>query len=171
MKKALVLMVGLLSVQGCSSIEKVSDEDLARGIEIAARGAAQYGLGFVFNKEPGRAAQVAEGARLAVRTLKETIIPAFAGVTTEEVLRSTVEAALDELTAKLTPSVVLAVQLALDLVSANVKLPENPTDRLSERTRLALLALFKGLADGLEVASEMAPTRDTAPAKLFWPKP
>jgi hypothetical protein len=81
-----------------------------------------------------------------------------------------VETALDELTKKLTPSVVLAVQLALDVVAANVTLPVNPADRLSDRTKGALLALFQGLADGLEAGASLAPVRDTPPAKLFWPK-
>jgi hypothetical protein len=165
-----VMVAGLFMFQGCSTVRDIPDEDLARGIRTAARGAAQYGLGYVLNKEPAKAAAVADGARLAVKALRENVIPALSGSSTQEVLRSAVETALDELSKKLTPSVVLAVQLALDVVAANVTLPVNPADRLSDRTKGALLALFQGLADGLEAGASLAPVRDTPPAKLFWPK-
>ena len=147
----------------------MSDEDLAQGVEIGARGAARYGLGYVLNKQPEKAAQISEGAALAAKLLRENVIPAFSGASTEEVLRSVVDTALEEISEQLTPQVVLAIQLALDVISVQVKLPENRADRLTPRTRMALLGLFTGLAEGLDEGSSIAPTRDEPPVKLFWP--
>ncbi len=172
--KSLVLALFTATcLQGCKTVDNVSDEKLAKGIRVASKGAAQYGLGYALKKYPEQAAAIADGARIAVEALRETILPAFNGAETEGVLRSAVETALTELSDKLEPSMIHAVQLALDIVSMRVELPENPVDKLSERTRLALVALFDGLADGLEAggASAPPPVRDTAPPALSWPKP
>jgi len=170
-KKLVALAILATSLMGCTSVERMSDEDLAAGIQVAAKGAAQYGLGYVLNKEPAAAAKVAEAARIAVRVIRENVLPAFAAASSEQVLRKAVETALDELTAKLTPNIVLAIQLALDLVAAQVELPSNPADHLSPRARGALVALFRGLAAGLDDGAALAPVREAPPAKLFWPKP
>ncbi len=172
--KSLVLALFMATcLQGCATIENVSDERLAKGIRVASKGAAQYGLGYVLKKYPDKAPAIADGARIAVEVLRETILPAFNGAETEGVLLSAVDTALTELSDKLEPSMIHAVQLALDVVSMRVQLPENPVDKLSERTRLALVALFDGLAEGLEAGGAAAPppARDTAPAALSWPKP
>jgi hypothetical protein len=84
-KRLVLLAILATSLVGCTSVERMSDEDLAAGIQVAAKGAAQYGLGYVLN-------------------------------------------------------------------------------------RGALVALFRGLAAGLEAGAALAPVLEAPPAKLFWPK-
>ncbi len=160
-------------LQGCTTIENVSDEKLAKGIGVVSKGAAQFGLGYVLKNYPEEASAIADGARIAVKALRETILPAFTGTDTEGVLRSAVDTALQELSDKLEPSMMLAVQLAIDIISTRIQLPENPLDKIDERTRLAIVAAVRGLADGFEAGGAAAPptNRETAPAALSWPKP
>ncbi len=172
--KSLVLALFMATcLQGCKTVDNVSDEKLAKGIGVVSKGAAQYGLGYVLKKNPDKALAIADGARIAVEVLRETILPAFTGAETEGVLRSAVDTALQELSDKLDPSMMLAVQLAIDIISTRIQLPENPLDKIDERTRLAIVAAVRGLADGFEAGGAAAPptTRETAPAALSWPKP
>lgn len=166
---AIFFVCSLLLLNGCAITSQVSDEELAQGVHAAAKGAARFGLKYAMDKEPDKADEIAANARLAVEVIRKNVLPVFSG-TSQEVLRSAIETALEQLAEKLKPSVISGIQLALDVVSAKVDLPENPAERVSPRAKAALEAFFRGVADGLDSAAGTAGTREIGPAKLRWPK-
>lgn len=170
MRSWVILLVPVWALGGCAAVEKMSDEELARTTSSAAKGATRFGLKYALDKEPEKAAEIAENARLAVKIVRENVLPVFLGASTVEVLRAAVETALAQLGDQLKPSVISAIQLALDVVAAKVDLPVNPADKLSPRVRGALAAFFDGVALGLEEAAGPAGTREIGPPKLLWPK-
>ncbi len=163
----------LLLLNGCSLFERVqenvSDEDIAKGLKLGAEKATKYGLKLAMDKNPDKADEIAANAALGAKIVRENILPALSGADTGDVLRSAVETALAELTEKLSPSVIAAVQLAINLLAMQIEMPENPADKLSERTRGFLVAFFEGLGGGLDTERAIA-TRNIGPPKLVWPK-
>lgn len=165
-----VLAVALASaVGGCGTtiVSQLSDDDLAKYVELGAEKAAKYGLKAALEKNPADAAAIAANVGIGVDTINQVVLPLFQGSGTGEVLRSGVDLALQKLDEKVSPTVKLAIQLALNVVAGQVKLPANPTDKLDDRTKKALTALFRGLATGLKDATMAA--REIGPPKLSWP--
>lgn len=140
----------LLPLLGCSSIENLSDEDLARYLEDGARIAIQKGLKLAVDKAPEFAAKIKADALIANKLIKSDILPVFSKASAD-VLRSALDSALVSLPAKIqNPNVQAALTLGLDVLLANVKLPENPAQKLDERTKKALVGFFTGLSAGID---------------------
>lgn len=174
-KASVVAMVGLL-LFGCSAVDQVSDEDLASGVYLASKGAAKHGLKYAVSQHPDQAESIKTNAILAVDIIKTNVVPVFSGASSGTVLRSAVDTALDLLANRLSGDVVSTIRLALNIVAHRIELPQNPADTLSERARLALVAFFNGVSDGLEDAlREMTPAAILPPSDgrnrrtLTWP--
>ena len=153
---------------GCSAIDKVSDQDLADNIKMGAKAASEHGLKYAINKNLDKKLEIEENAKLAVKVIRTTILPMFQGASTGDVLRKTVDLALADLSTNLTPMVMSAIQLSVNIIATEVTLPENPASKLDGRTRLALVGLFEGTAEGLEKAIAVA-VAEKAGVGLRWP--
>lgn len=165
-----VMVMGLMT--GCSLLGQVSEDDLAAGVEKAAKGAARFGVKYACEKEPDKAPEILANAKLASDIIKTTVLPIFEGAATQDVLCSAIETALVALGGKLNPQMVATIQLALDLAASKIDLPDNPAAKLDDRTRKVVAAFFRGTAAGLDAAvgDKAVVARDGKGARLFWPK-
>jgi len=166
----LTLLVFCLPFFGCSVINRMSDQDLADRVYTISKGASQYGIKYLIDKQPEKAAEIKQVTQAAIVVIRTNVIPAFSGAETNNVLRSAADTALKLLGDKLDPRIATTVQLAVNLAESYIDLPANPTDKLDVRTKMALLALFNGLADGLNLAIGSPATSATASKSLKWSK-
>lgn len=151
--------IAFLSQNGCRTIDRIPDDQLARDVNLGAEKAVQYGLGYLVRKAPQDAQAIKDNAKLADDVIKKNILPVFAGASTGDVLKSAVDTALAQLQGVLQPNVRAAIQLALDILTANIPLPLNPADKLDDRTKKAVNGLFSGIAAGLDqFLATQAPT-------------
>lgn len=162
---AVVALMGCLT--GCSTLANVSDDDLAKGIKSAAKSATKFGIATAIEKAPDKAVEVAADAKDAAEVIRLAVLPTFEGAETGDVLKASVAVVLDKLSEKIKPSILSAIQLAIDVLAARVNLPENPADKLDDRTKKALAAFFGGVAEGLDAG--VSRDRDIGPPSLRWP--
>jgi hypothetical protein len=176
-KMALGLVVMLAacgSSIGCTQISRLSDEDLAGYVNIGAEKAVEYGLKFAARKLPEKAAAIQKDAVVVAGVIDDTVMKMLTG-TTADVLRSTVSQISQLLTAKIAslPSgeaLADTVKLTVDIVALNIKLPKNPSEKLDERTRGALIAFFQGVSQGVKAAFKVVPPGAAPPAGITWPE-
>lgn len=151
-----VLLVSMLS--GCSWFSTLPDDQLAADLSAGSKAVVKYSLTLALRKYPADAAKITADAQVADQVLTKNVIPVFGGASTQDVLRSAVDQALVQLKAKITdPRVSAAIELGTELIIADVPLPKNPTDKLSDRTRKALSGVFTGISQGIEAALAPAP--------------
>ena len=173
MRRFFFLPFVVVMLSGCGTMQ-VSDEDVLRGIDLATENAARYGIKYAVDRFPEKAEAIFKDVQIASTVIKTNIIPVFSGISTAEVLRSAVDTALNQLSEKLSPTVVSALQLAVNVIATRVKLPANPADKLDERTKTMLLTFFASLSRGLDAAIADAVTiisaaKTVKPALLTWP--
>ena len=158
---------------GCTTVVgKLSDEDLAKVVQVGSERAIGYGVKILLDKNPDKAADIVKAAKTASEVIKANVIPAFSGASSQEVLKSAVDTALQQLSDKVSPLVLSSIQLAVNLAATQIQLPSNPADKLDARAKGAVLALYTGISAGLDkaVAASAVASRDIGPAKLVWPK-
>lgn len=170
---ALAGLSALFALAGCAGIDRIPDDQLAKDLNLGAEKAVEYGLKYLVRKDPTSAQAVKDNAKLADDVIKKNILPVFSGASTGDVLRSAVDAALAQLQGVLQPNVRAAIQLALDILTANVPLPANPADKIDDRTKKAVNGLFGGIAAGLDafLASQSGPAVGPTTAReagLHW---
>jgi hypothetical protein len=137
---------------GCSSIDQISDDDLAEKIQLGASKAIEAGVKLAIDKYPDKVVAIKKELSAASLVLKANIIPSFV-TPTGEVLTSAVKTAMTLLESKITNEQIRKnVVLAFQVLEANVTLPENPLSKLDPRTAKALIGLFTGIALGLDAA-------------------
>jgi hypothetical protein len=142
-----------LSLSGCAQIAQIPDDTLAKDLNVGAEKAVEYGLKFAMDKAPADALKIRDAAAIADTVLKQNIIPVFSGASTADVLKSAVDTALSQLSSKINnPAVMASIQLAIDILAANVPLPKNPADKIDDRTKKALNGIFSGMAAGIDAA-------------------
>lgn len=160
--KAIAILGLAILMSGCSQLDKISDDDLARDLLVGARGAVKYSLQAAFRKAtPDEAARLSKDALAADQVITQNLIPVFSGAQTTDVLRSSVDAALALFKNKVSnPKLAAAIDLGIEVIAMEVKLPKNPTDKLDERTRKAILGALSGISEGIRGA---IPPPDAAP--------
>lgn len=170
-KLATFFVAALMVLGGCKTVSNISDEDLALGVYVATQAATNQGLKLVFKNNPDRIEQIKADATKAVTIIRANVLPVFDGASTDVVLRSAVDAALDNLAGNLNQTTIDTIKLALAIAATKIELPANPTDQLSPRTKGAVAAFFRGVADGLERAINEAPTPTPTQnrSELTWP--
>jgi hypothetical protein len=159
---------------GCTAISQLSDEDLAGYVNVGAEKAVEYGLKFVVQKYPEKAAAVQKDALVVAGMIDDTVMKMLTG-TTADVLRSTVSQISQLLTAKIAslPSGAMladTVKLTVDIVALNIKLPKNPAEKIDERTKGALIAFFKGVSTGARAAFVPVPAGTSPTAGIVFPE-
>jgi hypothetical protein len=181
---AFLALAFCMTLGGCSLLRNMSDEDLANTIYNGSKRTAKVALKVALEKVPADDATIRADAQLAIKLIRENVVPLFSS-TTVEVLRSTVDAILENAASQLSSTMVDILRLTINVAAGQINLPENPAAKLDSRTKGALLALFNGLADGAEagMASVPVPTPTGSASKsavewakvqpkqtLVWPK-
>lgn len=148
----------VLLLSGCSQIAQIPDDQLARDLNIAAKTAVKYSLQSALRKAPADASRISVDATTVDGILTKTVIPAFSGASTADVVRSSVDTALALLKSKITdPRVAAAVDAGVEIVLLDVTLPATPTGKLDARTLKALNGVFTGISTGIEAVFPPAP--------------
>jgi hypothetical protein len=153
---------------GCVAVERLSDEDLAKVVQTGAEKASEYGIKFALEREPSRSGAIISAAATAESLIRGSILPIFS-TPSQDVWRSTVDSALLQFNEQLDPQIRAAIQLAINVLAAQVNLPANPTTKLDARTLGAVKAFFTGLATGLHAAVEAPITKALKPTPV-WPR-
>jgi hypothetical protein len=175
MKKLLAMFaLCALALTGCKTVAEIPDEQFADGIHTLTYNSTYYGFKAVLNNNPGRYAQLSADVKTTTDIIRTNVLPVFTGATTGDVLVGAVNTALAQLSVSST--VADTIKVALALVETQVHLPTNPAEKLDVRTKLALLAFFSGVAEGLDqaVKDTPAPAPPTAraipvaPTTLRW---
>jgi hypothetical protein len=149
-----------LLLSGCSQVAKIPDDQLAQDLNIAAKTAVKYSLQAAVRKTPADASRIAADATTVDGILTKTVIPAFSGASTADVVRSSVDTALALLKSKITdPRVAAAIDAGVEIVLLDVTLPATPTGKLDARTLKALNGVFTGISAGIEVVFPPAPVK------------
>ncbi len=148
--RTMLIATIILATLGCRSLAQLSDADLAKRVYSTSKFATYYGLSEAIKKYPDKADKIKTDIVIASKILKESIIPLFSGATSEQIVRQsidvTVALAASAFDADIANEIKLAANTALDYID----LPSNPADKLSDRVRLAILALFQGMSDGMD---------------------
>lgn len=154
----------LLTFSGCAQIDRIPDDQLAQDLNLAARSAVKYSIQAALrNVDAATAARIQADAKAADDILVKNVIPIFSGASTAEVLRSSVDTALGLLKNKITnPRVVAAIDLGVEVIAMDVKLPSNPAGKLDVRTTKLLNGIFSGISAGIESVFPAAPPAATA---------
>lgn len=149
---ASVTLIGALLMSGCTVIDKLSDDDLAKDIQIGASKAIEAGANLAFSKYPDKVAAIKKELSAASLIVKTNIIPSFV-TPTGEILTSAIKTAMTLLESKITNEQMRKnIILAAEILEANVTLPSNPLEKLDARTSKALIGLFTGISMGLDAA-------------------
>lgn len=148
-----ISVVAILSLLGCSQIDKIPDDQLAADLEIGAKAIVKYGLASAVRKYPADAEKITADAKIADLVIVQNILPVFSGAETSAVLRSAVDQALALLKGKIADARVLAaISLGTEIIIADVQLPKNPADKIDLRTRKLLVGIFSGISLGIQAA-------------------
>jgi hypothetical protein len=167
MKPFVMAIAVVLSLGGCAQIDQIPDDTLQRDLQIGARQASSFALRAALRKFPNDVQKITADANIALDILNNTLIPAFSGASTADVVRGVLDTALAQLKAKLTdPRVIEVADISVEFILVNVKLPPTLTAKLDERTRKILLGIFTGLSDGIKAATAAAPAPARAPLTI-----
>lgn len=158
---ALLTLIGL-TLAGCKTVAQIPDDEFANGIRVVSYNSSYFGFKAVLNNNPASYHQLATDVATTTSIIRTNVLPVFSGATTGDVLNSAVDTALSQLSVSATVTDVIKV--ALVLVEMQVHLPTNPAAKLDNRTKLALVAFFTGVADGLDNAVKDTPAPAAAGA-------
>lgn len=141
-----------LSAGGCTAIDNLSDDDLAKDILIGSSKVIEAGVKLAIEKYPEKAAAIKKELSAASLVIKTNILPSFMSPTGDVVV-SAVKTAMTLLDSKITNEQLKKnIIVAIDLLNANVTMPSNPLEKLDARTTKALIGLFSGILMGLDSA-------------------
>jgi len=165
---AVFWLLPALVTPGCKYVDRLSDDQLASYVQQGAENAVKYGLRLAIQKSSDNGAAILADARIADTIDRQNVVPVFSDAATADLVRSAVDTALALLKSKVKQEVADAILLALDVLESQIPLPQNPADKIDERTRKALLALFTGIGAGLD--DVLGAQMPTARRDLSWPR-
>lgn len=145
---AMLALVPFLMLGGCSFLQ-ISPEQAAALAEKGAAMGTTLGLK-ALSSDAATCAKVKTYATEAKVVIDTTILPLLSGANVGTVTVATVDLALNLLDGKVDPVLRNVLQTAIDGVLAFVQLPANPADKLSDNQRLVIVAVFKGLSEGID---------------------
>ena len=182
MRKALaVLGVAALFMGGvgCNAVANIPDQQLWDSIQSGTQTAVSGALDLVIENKPELQPQIQKDCAIAAQVIEAGPMKLFSGANTNAILASGVTTALNDLSGKISPTIVASIQLGMNILLASVPLP-NPTDPISPRLKGAVLALFTGSDNALQqiqkappvapvAVTPAGPTARMASRVLVWP--
>ena len=158
MKRCLLAaMTGLMILgSGCETLSNLAGsvnleiKDVTPFVRSGAKNGVNSGLKAL--SKTAESFETTKTVATEIETLiNDTVLPLFEGEAVGEVTLATANQAMAALNgANIDPQILGAIQLAIDSALLFIKMPENPTDELSEDTKNLVVALFDGIAAGLQ---------------------
>ena len=127
---------------------QIAPSEANTAIESGVSAASMLGLK-ALSKDDATFAKIKEYSKTAKEVIDGSILPLFQGADLNSVTAATADQAMKLLNDKLNPMLKGAIQLAINSALLFVKLPANPTDKLSDSQRGIIVAIFKGLSGGI----------------------
>jgi hypothetical protein len=158
MKRCLLIaLFGLVLIgSGCKTLADVagninlSVENVTPYVEQAAASGVKSGLK-ALSKDTASYETTKKVAGEVETLITDSVLPLFEGEDVGAVTLATANQAMGALNgANIDPQILGAIQLAIDSALLFIKMPENPTDELSDDTKGLVVALFKGINSGLQ---------------------
>lgn len=137
---------------GCSSIEKhVTDQEFADVVRLGAKASVRLGvMEWKDGKDADQLAAIDAELAKTASLIRELVLPIFAGAETGTVLRGAVDLGLSQLMSRVSPDLLEILRVAINLAATRIELPENPAEKLSPRTQMAIRAFLEGVLAGME---------------------
>ena len=137
----------VLSCNGTSGL-KIDPQDAAKYVEIGA--AKAVNLGFkALSKDAASFTNVKKWSAEGKDAIDKAVLPLFTGAGVGEVTVATANQALKLLDEKIYPVLKGVIQLGVNTALAYLKMPANPTDKLSPDAKAIVVALFNGMSAGI----------------------
>lgn len=169
---AVAVLFGLLGCNGAGGFH-IDPQDAAKYVEIGAGKAVNLGLK-ALSKDAASFANVKTWSAAGKDAIDKSVLPLFTGAGVGDVTVATATQALALLNDKINPVLRGVIQLGVNIALGYVKMPANPTDKLSPDQKAIIVALFNGMSAGLgDFAKWDGPaSRDPSPVpavgKLDW---
>lgn len=150
-----VIVASTVALSGCNGSTppintniQIAPSEANTAIESGVSAASTLGLK-ALSKDDATFAKIKEYSKTAKDVIDGSILPLFQGADLSSVTLATANQAMVLLNEKLNPVLKGAIQLAINSALLFVKLPANPTDKLSDNQRGIIVAIFKGLSGGI----------------------
>jgi len=167
MKYVALALLSVMAV-GCSGIT-VNPADAIAGIHSGATIVASTGFQ-ALARDPASYEKVKVYATDTRDAINTVVLPFLSGATIGQTTRESVDFTLALLDKRINPVIKDVIQAAINVSLSIIKLPENPTDKLTADQRSMLVALFTGIVDGINEFLALGPpaagtsSKATAPA-------
>lgn len=153
MKKLIALLViPLLTLSSCSVVKDTPPAVVEVTVEVATQNASFFAFKAVLRNNKDTADKLKADALVAVKAIRENILPILGGEPTGQVVVDTVNTVLGGLDIDI--SIKNIISSSIKIIITEVKLPENPTDQLDPKLKATIVGLFTGIANGLEGATK-----------------
>jgi hypothetical protein len=162
MKYVALALLSVLTV-GCTGIS-VNPEDAIAGIHSSATIVTSAGFQ-ALGKDPATYEKVKAVASSTRDSINTVVLPFINGATVGQTSRDALDFTLDLLDKRLDPTVRAVIQSAINVALSVIKMPENPTDKLTADQKKMLLALFNGIVDGINEFIALGPPNAANAAK------
>lgn len=145
-----VLGTGCETLSGIVGKINLSVESVTPYVEKAAASGVKSGLK-ALSKDTASYETTKRVAGEVETLITDSVLPLFSGAEIGAVTKATADQAMAALNgANIEPQILGAIQLAVDSALLFIKMPENPTDALSDDTKGLIVALFNGITKGLQ---------------------
>lgn len=164
MRYVAMLLLPLLSLTSlsCKGVQ-VDTEDAVYSIRRGSTAAVAIGLR-ALSTDQEMYEKVKEQSTNAREAITGVVLPLFEGATVKTVSKSAADFALGVLNDRIDPFLKGIIQASIDSALHVLQMPPNPTDELSDDQRRMLVALFRGIVDGINEFGKWegpkAPTTD-----------
>lgn len=145
--KYVTLAVLVFVLAGCGGIT-INPTEAVIGIHSSASVGTSIGLQ-ALSKDQASYDKVKAVATAARDSINRIVLPFLNGATIGQTTRDSVDFTLAQLDKVLDPTIKAVIQSAIDIALSVIKMPENPTDKLTADQRAMLVALFTGIVDGI----------------------
>lgn len=138
-----------MMLPGCGSTGgiHIDPQDAAKYVQIGAEKAVDLGLK-ALSKDAASFANVKKWSGEAKDAIDKAVLPLFTGAGVGDVTLATATQALQILDEKINPVLKGVIQLGVNTALAYIKMPANPTDKLSPDAKAIIVALFNGMSSG-----------------------
>lgn len=145
--KYVALAVLVFALAGCGGIS-INTADAVIGIHGSAVVGTSIGLQ-ALSKDQASYDKVKAAATVARDSINAVVLPFLNGATIGQTTKDSLDLVVAQLDKNLDPTIKAAIQSAIDVALGLVPMPANPTDKLTADQRAMLVALFTGIADGI----------------------
>jgi hypothetical protein len=144
-----VLVVAIV-LPGCRTSGQiiVNTPDATYSIQQSAASVTTLALK-ALSKDDASFQSVKVKSQIAQQAIETVVLPLFKGQDLNSITAATAAQALSLLDGKIDPTLKGVIQLAVNAALVFLKLPDNPTTKLTDEQRAMIVALFQGIDQGI----------------------